>query len=413
MGEPIHKVDVAIVGGGMAGASLALMLAHFCPQLSVALLEQRALPDAAASIRLPSFDTRATAIAAGSLQLFKELGLWPVLRDYSAPIQRIHVSDRGHAIGASLSTREREESSFEGILGAVIENAALGPILHNALANTATQILAPAQVTDITMTPAGANLCWRTAESAPERSLICGLLVVADGVNSPLCRQLGIEISAVKYQQRALVTTVGLQHSPDGVAFERFTRLGPMALLPLPERQGQHRAALVWACEDKEAERVKKLSESERMEKLQQVFGWRAGRFIRTGAMQDYPLSLSLAKEQWRRNVVLMGNCAHFLHPVAGQGFNLTLRDCYGLAQVLSAVSSPETLPERLDLLQKYGEARQWDQRLTVGFSDRIPTLFASSGYLQQGMRQLGMLGLTMMPPVRREFVSQAAGFGL
>ncbi|WP_444928787.1 FAD-dependent monooxygenase [Microbulbifer sp. SSSA002] len=412
MGEPARKVDVAIVGGGMAGASLALMLAHFCPQLSVALLEQRALPDAAASIQLPSFDTRATAIAAGSLQLFAELGLWPALQAYSAPIERIHVSDRGHAFGASLSAREGREVNFAGMLGAVIENAALGPILHSALSGTATQLLAPAQVTDITMTSAGANLLWRGAENAPEQALSCGLLVVADGVNSPLCRQLGIEISSVKYPQRALVATVGLQQPHRGVAYERFTRLGPMALLPLPDREGQHRAALVWACAEGEAEAVSAMSESERLEKLQRVFGWRAGRFARVGSVQGYPLSLSLAREQWRRNLVLMGNCAHFLHPVAGQGFNLTLRDCYGLAQALSTVS-PDTLPERLDFLRQYAESRQLDQRLTIGFSDRIPTLFSSSGWLQQGIRQLGMLGLTMVPPLRREFVSQAAGFGL
>ncbi|WP_444907017.1 FAD-dependent monooxygenase [Microbulbifer sp. SSSA008] len=412
MGESARKVDVAIVGGGMAGASLALMLSHFCPQLSVALLEQRALPDAAASIQLPSFDTRATAIAAGSLQLFAELGLWPALQAYSAPIDRIHVSDRGHAFGASLSTREGQGVNFEGILGTVIENAALGPILHSALTSTSTQLLAPAQVTDITMTSAGANLLWRSEDNSPDQALSCGLVVVADGVNSPLCRQLGIEISSVKYSQRALVATVALQQPHQGVAYERFTRMGPMALLPLPDRKGQHRAALVWACEEAEAERVGVMPEAERLKKLQQVFGWRAGRFIKVGAVQGYPLSLSIAQEQWRRNVVLMGNCAHFLHPVAGQGFNLTLRDCYGLAQALSTVTS-DTLPGRLDFLQQYGEMRQLDQQLTIGFSDRIPTLFSSSGWLQQGIRQLGMLGLTMVPPLRREFVSQAAGFGL
>ncbi|AWF82962.1 2-octaprenyl-3-methyl-6-methoxy-1,4-benzoquinol hydroxylase [Microbulbifer sp. A4B17] len=412
MGESARKVDVAIVGGGMAGASLALMLSHFCPQLRVALLEQRALPDAAASIQLPSFDTRATAIAAGSLQLFQELGLWPALQAYSASIERIHVSDRGHAFGASLSSREGQGVNFEGILGAVIENAALGPILHSALARTSTQLLAPAQVTDINMTSAGANLLWRAGENSLDQSLSCGLVVAADGVNSPLCRQLGIEISSVKYQQRALVTTVGLQKPHNGVAYERFTRLGPMALLPLPDREGHHRAALVWACEEAEAERVSAMSEPERLEKLQQIFGWRAGRFIKVGAVQGYPLSLSIAQEQWRRNVVLMGNCAHFLHPVAGQGFNLTLRDCYGLAQALSTVS-PDALPGRLDFLREYGEMRRLDQQLTIGFSDRIPMLFSSSGWLQQGIRQLGMLGLTMVPPLRREFVGQAAGFGL
>ncbi|GAB2874619.1 2-octaprenyl-6-methoxyphenyl hydroxylase [Microbulbifer echini] len=413
MSEPQQRVDVAIVGGGMAGASLALMLAHFCPHLRVRLLEQRALPDAAASVELPSFDTRATAIAAGSLQLFRQLGLWPALREYCAPIKRVQVSDRGHAFGAALSASEQEQASFEGMLGAVIENAALGPILHKALAETPVELLAPARVTGVHMDNCGANLHWNAAEGGPENVLDCTLLVVADGVDSPLCRQLGMEIDTVKYQQRALVTTVALQRDHEGVAFERFTPSGPMALLPLPRREGIHRAALVWACAEKEAEGICVLSEDARLQRLQKQFGWRAGRFIKAGALQGYPLSLSLAREQWRRNVVLLGNCAHFLHPVAGQGFNLTVRDCYALAQALAQPRLQQGAVGQLECLAAYGENRRRDQRLTVGFSDRIPALFSSGNPFQQVVRQMGLLGLTLIPPLRQQFIGQAAGFGL
>jgi len=413
MTEAGQHFDVAIVGGGMAGASLALMLAHFCPHLSVALLEQRGLPDASASLQLPSFDTRATAIAAGSLQLFQQLGLWPTLREYCAPIQRIQVSDRGHSFGASLSAREQEQAIFEGMLGAVIENAALGPILHRAVADTPVRVLAPARVSKVRMGVAGAHLSWSADQQGLQNELTTGLLVVADGVGSPLCRQLGIEIDTIKYQQRALVTTVGLQRDHSGVAFERFTTSGPMALLPLPQREGLHRAALVWACPEREAEALSKLPEDERLRRLQKNFGWRAGRFTRAGALQGYPLSLSLAREQWRRNLVLVGNCAHFLHPVAGQGFNLTLRDCYALAQALMGEMPEQGSGAQLERLRIYGRKRSFDQQLTVGFSDRIPALFTSANPAQQVMRQMGLLGLTLVPPLRAEFVSQAAGFGL
>lgn len=413
MTEAGQQFDVAIVGGGMAGASLALMLAHFCPHLSVALLEQRGLPDASASLQLPSFDTRATAIAAGSLQLFQQLGLWSALREYCAPIQRIQVSDRGHSFGASLSAREQEQASFEGMLGAVIENAALGPILHRAVADTQVRVLAPARVSKVRMGVAGAHLSWSADEQGQQNELTTGLLVVADGVGSPLCRQLGIEIDTIKYQQRALVTTVGLQRDHGGVAFERFTASGPMALLPLPQREGLHRAALVWACPDREAQALSKLPENECLRQLQKNFGWRAGRFMRAGAVQGYPLSLSLAREQWRRNLVLVGNCAHFLHPVAGQGFNLTLRDCYALAQALVGEKPEQGSEMQLERLRTYGRKRSFDQQLTVGFSDRIPALFTSANPTQQVMRQMGLLGLTLVPPLRAEFVSQAAGFGL
>ncbi|MDP5210452.1 FAD-dependent monooxygenase [Microbulbifer sp. 2205BS26-8] len=413
MNETHQRTDVAIVGGGMAGASLALMLSHFCPQLRVVLLEQRALPDVAASVRLPSFDTRATAIAAGSLQLFRQLDLWPALREYSAPIQRIQVSDRSQVFGACLTVGEQQWAGFEGMLGAVIENAALGPILHSALADTPVKLVAPAQVTTVCMGAPGASLRWRAGEGCAEHRLTAGLLVIAEGADSPLCRQLGIEIDTVKYQQRALVTTVGLQRDHSGVAHERFTADGPMALLPLPQRDGLYRAALVWVCGQQDAEALCALSERQRLQQAQRAFGWRAGRFVRMGSLQAYPLSLSLAREQWRRNIVLIGNCAHFLHPVAGQGFNLTLRDCYGLAQAMAGEWPVQGSSSQLQRLAAYGRGRRLDQQLTVGFSDRIPVLFAASNPLLQGLRQMGMLGLTLVPPLRSAFVRQAAGFGL
>ncbi|MCW8126751.1 2-octaprenyl-6-methoxyphenyl hydroxylase [Microbulbifer halophilus] len=412
MSEP-KRVDLAIVGGGMAGASLALMLAHYCPRLSVALLERQALPDAGASVQLPSFDTRATAVAAGSLQIFDELGLWPQLRGYAAPIEHIHVSDRGRALGAALTADEQERASFAGMLGAVIENAALGPVLHGALARTNVQMLAPAQVDAVQMSESGAQLAWRSDSDSGEHSLSTRLLVVADGVDSPLCRQLGIETERIDYRQRALVTTIGLERDHRNRAYERFTDDGPMALLPLPKRDGLHRMALVWTCAAGVAEELAALSEARFLQRLQRAFGWRAGRMVRAGALQSYPLSLSLAREQWRRNLVLVGNCAHFLHPVAGQGFNLTLRDCYGLAQALAGVDLASNSTRQLDLLQEYGRGRRLDQQLTIGFSDRIPPLFASANPLARGLRQAGLLGLMLAPPLRSGFVGQAAGFGL
>ncbi|MBN8430093.1 FAD-dependent monooxygenase [Microbulbifer salipaludis] len=414
-------IDVAIVGGGMAGASLALLLAHHCPGLNIALLERHPLPDDTAALNLPSFDTRATAIAAGSLQIFDELGVWSALREYAAPITRVQVSDRGHSMSASLSAARESAASFAGMLGAVVENAALGPLLYRALENTGVRVLAPAEVADVVMTAAGAQLSWRPAgaETATAESLQARLLVVADGVDSPLCRRLGIATEEVAYHQHALVTTVGLQQDHGGVAFERFTERGPMALLPLPQRDGGHRAALVWTCEEGDWERVAGLSEKDFLSHLQQTFGWRAGRFVRAGQVQGYPLKLSLAREQVRRGLALVGNCAHFLHPVAGQGFNLTLRDCDALARVIGrAMSEPgadfrQSGPGELNLLEAYWRERQHDQQLTIGFSDRIPPLFASRSLLLGGLRQAGLLGLALAPALRAGFARQAAGLAL
>lgn len=409
-------VDVAIVGGGMAGACLALLLSHHCPGLQVALLEKHGLRDPGAAIELPSFDTRATAIAAGSLQIFDQLGLWSEVREFAAPIRKVEVSDRGHSMGVSLAAGREQRASFDGMLGAVIENAALGPALYRALAATATRVLAPADVSGVAVNSNGACLSWQD-ETGSEQSLQAGLLVIADGVGSPLCRSLGIETSEVHYQQRALVTTVGLQHDHGGVAYERFTDTGPMALLPLPKRDGVYRAALVWTCEEADADRITGLSERTFIAELQKAFGWRAGRILRAGAVHGYPLKLSLAREQVRRSIALVGNCAHFLHPVAGQGFNLTLRDCEGLARTLaryqSEIESGQLLAGELDLMQAYWRERHLDQQLTIGFSDRMPPLFAARNLFAQGLRQAGLLGLTLAPPLRSGFVRQAAGLGI
>lgn len=410
----LANTDIAIVGGGMAGACLALLLSHHCPQQRVTLLERHPLPNSSAALSLPSFDTRATAIAAGSLRIFDELGLWPPLRAYAAPIKRVEVSDRGHSLGASLDAAREAAASFQGLLGAVIENAALGPLLYRALENTRVQVRAPAEVTAVTMTAAGAELALHSGDRLQTK-----LLVVADGVGSPLCRQLGIATEEVDYHQEALVTTVGLQRDHRGVAFERFTESGPMALLPLPRRDGLHRAALVWTCERTDRARLEALPQAEFIQHLHRAFGWRAGRILRAGQVQGYPLKLSVAREQVRRGVALVGNCAHFLHPVAGQGFNLTLRDCEVLALSIAramAGKGPESAqsgPGGLDLLEAYWRERQHDQQLTIGFSDRIPPLFASRSLLAGGLRQAGLLGLALAPALRMAFARQAAGLAL
>ncbi|WP_233998673.1 FAD-dependent monooxygenase [Microbulbifer pacificus] len=407
----VTHTDIAIVGGGMAGACLALLFARHCPDLHVTLLERQPLPDSGAVLNLPSFDTRATAIAAGSLRIFHELGLWPRLREFAAPIQRVQVSDRGHSVGASLDAGRETAASFDGMLGAVIENAALGPLLYRALADTRAEILAPADVSSVSMTATGATL-GLAGRSEP---LHTRLLVVADGVGSPLCRHLGITTEEVDYQQEALVTTIGLQQDHGGVAFERFTDSGPMALLPLPQRDGMHRAALVWTCERDDRARLEALPEREFIRHLHRAFGWRAGRILRAGRIQGYPLKLSVAREQVRRGLALVGNCAHFLHPVAGQGFNLTLRDCEALARAIGRAASKgsepgQSGPGELDLLQAYWRERQHDQQLTIGFSDRIPPLFASRSLLAGGLRQVGLLGLVLAPALRTTFARQAAG---
>lgn len=409
------ETDIAIIGGGMAGASLALLLDKYCPQFSVTLVEQRPLPESG-PLQLPSFDARATALSAGAIDIFKSLDVWPLLRTHCAMIERVHVSDRGHAGGAQLDERDLGDAQS---LGAVVENAVLGPVLLAAVRNTGARLLAPATVTNLEIGACGAELLLQVSGAAT--TLCAQLVVVADGAESGLRKQLGIDQRYVDYHQQALVSTVEVDRPHCGVAYERFTARGPMALLPLPARDGAQRMALVWTRPDGEfpageaagVEPLLALSERDFCKALQDEFGWRAGRILRCGERHHYPLGLSLSDEQVRSHVVLMGNAAHFLHPVAGQGFNLTLRDCETLAQVLARGVASNCAPGELHLLMDYAESRQRDQALTIGFSDRVPGLFSSANPWLQVARQFGLLGLALAPPLRSAFARQAAGLGL
>ncbi len=190
-----------------------------------------------------------------------------------------------------------------------------------------------------------------------------------------------------------------------GQAFERFTEAGPMALLPLPE----NRCALVWTRQGMDAQRLADMDERNFLRELQGVFGYRLGTLRQVGVRHLYPLSLIEAQEQIRPHLVVLGNAAHSLHPIAGQGFNLSLRDVQSLAEALLA--GPQR-PGDLATLRAYGKRQRLDQTLTIGFSDQVTRLFGSGQPLLAAGRNLGLLGLDLLPPAKSWFARQAMGLG-
>ncbi|MEN0104868.1 MAG: 2-octaprenyl-6-methoxyphenyl hydroxylase [Pseudomonas sp.] len=388
------RAQLAIIGGGLVGASLALALQAGAKARgwSIVLIE----PFAPGDTYQPSYDARSTALSYGTQQIYQRLGIWPKVAERAEAILHIHVSDRGRFAAARLSAEE------EGVpaLGYVAENAWLGHCLWQALDPEVVSWRCPAEVVAMQALGDGYRLTLND-----ETLLDCDLAVLADGGRSGLREQLGITVKNTAYKQSALIANISIGQPHGGLAFERFTDEGPMALLPLPDK----RCALIWTRPGNDAQRLLALDDRAFLAELQNTFGYRLGALHQVGARHVYPLALIEAQEQVRANLVVLGNAAHSLHPIAGQGYNLALRDVQALADALLA--GPQT-PGDFATLQQYLARQQLDQTLTVGFSDRVTRLFSTAEPLLATGRNLGLLGLDMLPPAKRWFARQAMGIG-
>jgi 2-octaprenyl-6-methoxyphenol hydroxylase len=294
-------------------------------------------------------------------------------------------------------------------LGYVVENAWLGRALLQALQDQGrVELISPAQVVAAEPCPHGTRV---QLGGGSEARLESRLLVVADGAASGLRDQIGVSVEEKCYRQHALIANIGSALAHGGCAFERFTDQGPLALLPLlPAPGGQHRSALVWTLAPGCAEHLLNCPQDEFLATLQERFGYRLGRLQVVGARNSYPLKLLQSREQVRQGIVVMGNAAHSLHPVAGQGFNLALRDVDTLVDEVAAALAAGRSPGDLGRLQRYQRRARPDQRRTVAFSDRLPALFMNDDALLSVTRDLALSVLDYLPPLKREFVRYAAG---
>ena len=392
----------------MVGVSLALQLGAVLPaETSILLVEGFPLPAPTAGqapAYHPAFDARSTALSYSSRLVYEQMGVWDDLAQWVCAIESIHVSSRGRFGSTLLHAGDHRWPA----LGYVVENAWLGNALIHALRQRDRVALrCPAKVVSATPLNGGVSLQLEGDTAA----VTAGLLLVADGAASGLRDCLGVAVNEKPYQQHALVANIAFAQPHRGCAYERFTDEGPLAILPLlPTRDGEQRGALVWTLPPERAQHLRDCPPPEFLHSLQQRFGYRLGRLLRVGERHEYPLALVQSSEQVRQGIVVMGNAAHALHPVAGQGFNLALRDVAELGRVLREGLEAGRQPGELALLQRYQRRQHADQQRTIAFSDRVPSLFMHADPLLGMGRDLALAGLDVLPGLKREFVRHAAG---
>lgn len=397
--------DIVIAGGGLVGASLAVALKS--SGWRVAVVE----PISPKATEQPSFDDRQTALAPTSRRFFAHLGLWETIASQAAPIAEIHVSDRGHAGFTRLTAQA------EGLpaLGHVTPNRVLGAALGPAMREAA-RVFCPAKIVATAMQdPSRRSIQIETDEGV--QTLSTQLLVVADGKHSMTREALGIGLKERDYGQSAIIANLKTEYPHAGRAYERFTTAGPLAVLPGVNDS----VSVVWALPHEQAQAaLEQWSESVFLNRLQAVFGWRLGRLHSLGKRQIYPLQSVMANALIEQRAVVLGNAAHALHPVAGQGLNLALRDVAALAEVMgvsSAASANATQrppdPGAQALLQAYAHERHRDCQRTFAFTDGLVRLFSNQWLPLVAARNVGLTLLDLIPPARRALLKQATGAAL
>ncbi|HAS7003044.1 2-octaprenyl-6-methoxyphenyl hydroxylase [Vibrio parahaemolyticus] len=356
----MKQYDVVIAGGAMAGATLALAIEHLSQgALRVAVVE----PFKAQSDQHPGFDSRSIALSYGTVNLLRHLELWSAIEPFSTPIEHIHVSDRSHA---GMTDITKHDVGVEA-LGYVVELADVGRVYQELLTHsTAIDLYCPNSAKHITRTQENV-----TIELASGELLNAKLLVAADGAVSQCCQQIGLELSEHDFDQVAVIANIVTQEPHQGRAFERFTENGPVALLPMSD----NRMSLVWCLRPDEAQIVMELSESEFLERLQQDFGWRLGAMQKVGLRASYPLLLRHRKQNISHRFAIVGNAAQTLHPIAGQGFNLGIRDVVTLAEEL--VKQGEDVGRYQGLL-RFSQRREADRNETIWLTSSLVHVFSN-----------------------------------
>lgn len=387
--------DVVICGGGLVGRSLAVALAQL--PLQIAILEARPTQ----LIVQADQDSRSLAISYGNRLFLAQLGIWQFLEASAVPIAAIHVSDRGHYGIARLTAKSQQVSALGYIC--------LAPDLNLALQQAVQQypnisLICPASLS--ALSTAADNIELTVQQANTSQQVQTKLAIAADGTHSTIRQLLQIPISQTAYQQTAITANVSIAKAHHNIAYERFTEQGPIALLPLSEQ----RCGLVWSVQSAQTESLLNLTEDEFLAQLQIAFGYRLGRFTQIGKRFNYALQLLHAQELVRPRAVLVGNAAHTLHPIAGQGFNLGLRDAAALVKIIEQALVNQEDIGSMTVLNRYAQQQTSDQQTYIRFTDGLVKLFSNTRWPLTTARTIGIKALDLISPLKKAFIYKAMG---
>jgi len=388
--------DIIIVGGGMVGASLGCALIG--SGLKVAVVETIAF----GSDEQPSFDQRTIALTYGSARIFDGLGVWEPMHSQGAtPINRIQISDQGH-FGSTVLDRS---DANVAALGYVVPARVLGDALLKRIQQAENiAFLCPAKCEQVDVGSQKGEV--RISAGGKARKLSAKLLVLADGGRSQASQQLGLVSRATPYPQQALVTTVVTGQDHSYTAYERFTSSGPLALLPSTGKS----YAVVWTLYPEQASTHLNMDDQAFLSALQTSFGDRAGAFLKLGRRHLYPLSRSTLVHTPATRLAIIGNAAHTLHPVAGQGFNLGLRDVAALAQKLVDAQTNGIDIGGPTILRSYEKLRLMDVKAVSNFTHGLISIFTNEFGPLVTARNLGLAGINIFPGVKRRLLRFSMG---
>ena len=389
---------VLILGGGLAGLSFAVSLATEAPDLDITVIEAHPFRSGTPN----PLDTRASALNLHSVEHLDHWGIWASLRAHSGPIQDIHVSHRGHFGSTLMSASDLDVEA----LGYVVENHELGQALLSRAQHLGVSVRAPLRCARLRRD------CDLPAVETEEGELLSAdLVLLAAGVASDWFDDLGITVDERATQNRAFAFNVTFPGRQPGRAFERFTAEGPLAVLPLPSlSRSEQRYNVVWSVSGRETPRLADLDDAEFMEAFQAAFGWRLGRVASIGKRSQWPLIRLAATEQYRAGYLLVGNAAHTLHPVAGQGLNLSIREAGRLAIAVSTALGKKQPIGHLNSLQTYLSETTTEQRFVTGSTDLLSTLFDRRGPLLDTPRNLSLAMLDLIPAARAKVAGVGTG---
>ena len=419
--------DVIISGGGLSGSLMALSLANLKKadgsSLSIAIVE--AIKPTVSENSKPLFDDRVLALSHGSASYLKEMDVWQHLSNDACAIEKIDITDRGHYGKARMEAHEHGVSA----LGYVIEMALIGKAQLKVLASkNNVSWFSPDCITDIEWQVKDQSLGQSNDQSFAQKkkhnakievkldsgqNLQTSLLLACDGANSP-CRQLaGITISHSDYQQVALIANVATKIPHKNKAFERFTEFGPLAMLPLTEQGRESRCSLVWTMTPEQSQEILALNDDEFKQKLELAFGSWLGAITQVGKRDVYPLVLLQASQQTYHRMALIGNASHTIHPIAGQGFNLGLRDVQQMSTLIENALNESTDADigSFNLLNKYAQMRQQDQKQVIELTDSLVTLFANDHLPLVVGRNVGLKVMNYFPPLKNTLVNKLMGY--